>query len=76
MNNTAKQLHQFNQDKIDHILRLDEVKQITRKSKTSIYSDMLKGTFPASVLIGSRAVGWRWSDINHWLENLQPAKEH
>ena len=75
MNTAAKQLHQFNQEKIDRIIRLDEVKQITQKSKTSIYADMLKGTFPSSLQIGLRAVGWRLSEIQEWLSNLQPTQE-
>jgi prophage regulatory protein len=75
MNTIAKQLKQFNQEKIDRIIRLDEVKQITQKSKTSIYTDMLKGTFPSSLQIGLRAVGWRLSEIQEWVLNLQPTQE-
>tara|TARA_R110000737_G_scaffold351767_1_gene395004 strand:+ start:603 stop:836 length:234 start_codon:yes stop_codon:yes gene_type:complete len=75
MNTVSKQLQQFNQDKIERIIRLDEVKEITKKSKTSIYADMLKGTFPSSLHIGLRAVGWRFSEVQEWVLNLQPTQE-
>lgn len=49
------------------IIRLPEVIALTRKSGSSIYRDMANGTFPKSVKIGKRAVGWRLIDIENWL---------
>jgi prophage regulatory protein len=49
------------------ILRLPAVKAITGKSRTGIYNDMNRKTFPQSVPIGERAVGWLESDIEQWL---------
>ena len=67
---------QTDQHKIDHILRLEEIKQLTKKSKSSIYADIASGLFPAPVKIGVRAVGWKVSQINNWLESLQSTQEH
>ena len=59
----------------NQLLRLEEVKKITCKSKSSIYADIAVGKFPAPLKIGARAIAWRGSDLNQWLENLQPAME-
>lgn len=55
----------------DRILRLPEVIAITAKSRSGIYADMRTGSFPRSVSIGARAVGWRSADIHAWLISLQ-----
>lgn len=51
------------------ILKLPEVKKRTGKSRSSIYSDITKGTFPKQVRTGSRSSGWLESEINQWIEN-------
>jgi prophage regulatory protein len=33
---------------------------------------ILRGDFPAPVKLGPRAVGWRESDLQRWLANLEP----
>jgi prophage regulatory protein len=66
----------LNQHNVDSILRLEEIKQLTKKSKSSIYADIASGLFPAPVKIGVRAVGWKVSQINNWLESLQSTQEH
>lgn len=58
------------------LLRLEEVKKITCKSKSSIYADINAGTFPAPLKIGVRAVGWKTSQIANWLDSLQSTQEH
>jgi prophage regulatory protein len=50
------------------ILRLPEVEQRTGKKHASIYADIAKGTFPAPVPLGPRAVGWLEGEIDDWLE--------
>ncbi len=52
----------------ERILRLPTVKQKTGKSRSSIYFDMANGSFPLSVKIGQRSVGWTESSINTWIE--------
>jgi prophage regulatory protein len=69
-------IEHLNQHHVDSILRLEEIKQLTKKSKSSIYADIASGLFPAPVKIGARAVGWKISQINNWLESLQSTQEH
>lgn len=49
------------------ILRRPEVQARTGLSRSSIYSAMEGGTFPKSVKLGVRAVGWRDDDIAEWI---------
>jgi len=49
------------------ILRLPNVKSRTGLSRSSIYLGVAKGTFPAPVSLGARAVGWIESEIDDWL---------
>ena len=51
-----------------HILRLPTVKAITGLSRSTIYLRMSEGSFPRQVNLGSRAVGWLASEIEHWIE--------
>ena len=53
------------------ILRLRAVLELTGLSRSSIYLQIARGTFPRQVSLGARAVGWRESDISAWLESLQ-----
>lgn len=50
------------------LLRRAEVEHITGMSRSSIYRLMHAGTFPAPVRVGTRAVRWRWRDIEAWVE--------
>lgn len=52
----------------DEVNRLPAVKKISGLGRSSIYDGMADGTFPQSVKIGKRAVGWLTSDLNKWLE--------
>ena len=54
------------------ILRLPEVIDRTGLSRSSIYQRISDGTFPAPVVLGSgaRAVGWRETDIDQWIDAL------
>ena len=52
------------------ILRLNDVIARTGLSRTVIYRRMAAGTFPRMVELGPRAVGWRESDIEAWIESL------
>lgn len=49
------------------ILRLKEVLSITGLSKTSIYDFVADGSFPMSVQLGARSVGWIESEIDDWI---------
>ncbi len=49
------------------LIKLPEVKDITRRSRSRIYGDMQAGTFPKPVKIGPRSVAWVATEINDWL---------
>lgn len=48
-------------------LRLSAVIAQTGLSKSSIYSQIQQGNFPAQIQIGVRAVAWLESDIEEWM---------
>jgi len=60
--NTASQGHR------PRFIRLGEVKNQTGLGRSSIYSRMKAGTFPQSISLGARAVGWLESDIDDWID--------
>ena len=51
------------------IIRLPEVKNTTGLSRSTIYLYMSKGIFPASISLGSRAVGWLKNDVDQYIED-------
>jgi prophage regulatory protein len=51
-----------------YIQRLPEVKRRTGLSRSSIYLKMQDGTFPPSVKISTRAIGWPEEVITEWIE--------
>jgi prophage regulatory protein len=57
----------------ESILRLPAVQSRTGLSRSSIYLKVSQGTFPRSVSLGSRSVGWFESQIEEWLANLTPS---
>ena len=52
-----------------NILRLALVKKRTGLSRSSIYSGVKQGTFPAQISLGPRSVGWLESSIDGWIES-------
>lgn len=51
----------------EELLRLPEVVKLVKKSRATIYMDMKTGDFPLSINIGRRAVAWKRTDIDMWL---------
>ena len=51
----------------EELLRLPEVVKLVKKSRATIYLDMKTGDFPKPISIGRRAMAWRLSDIDVWL---------
>jgi prophage regulatory protein len=49
------------------LLRLTQVKQATRLSKSTIYARIAEGTFPKQIPLGPRLVVWVESDIQNWI---------
>lgn len=49
------------------ILRLTAVKDRTGLSRSGIYSMMEQGTFPKSISLNIRSVGWLEEEIDIWI---------
>ena len=49
------------------MLRFPTVKARTGLSRSTIYLRISRGTFPAPVSLGGRAVGWIEAEVNAWL---------
>jgi len=54
----------------DCILRHPDVQKITGLSRATLELMLRDGEFPRPVKIGKRAIGWRQSDLEAWIENL------
>lgn len=50
------------------ILRLREIIARTGLSRTTIYDYVSRGTFPAPIRLGPRAIGWLESEVHAWIE--------
>ena len=60
-----------------HILRLPAVKARTGLCRSTIYSRILEGAFPAPISLGGRAVGWLESEVQMWLEDrIQESRQN
>ena len=58
------------------ILRLKDVREASGLSRSSIYAGMQNGTFPKSIKLGTRMVGWSEKAIEDWIEQkLNEAKQ-
>lgn len=51
------------------ILRRKDVESMIGLSRSTIYKLISQGTFPKAIRLGPRAVGWRLSDIEIWIES-------
>lgn len=51
----------------ERIIRLPQVRARTGLSRSSIYDRIGQGTFPSSISLGDRAVGWLESEIDTWI---------
>lgn len=56
------------------ILRRRQVEELTGLARSTLYEFIKTGSFPAPVRIGKRAVGWRYREIESWLESRIAAK--
>ena len=57
----------------DRILRISEVCALTGLSRTTIWRRTNDGSFPPPIRLGpegTRAKGWRLSDIQAWIDDL------
>ena len=51
------------------ILRLPQVTEAVRLSRSTIYNLVKKGEFPSPVKLSVRASGWLESDISNWIDS-------
>jgi prophage regulatory protein len=51
---------------MENFIRRSEVERLTALSRTEIYRQIQKGTFPKPVPIGGKAVRWLLSSIETW----------
>lgn len=51
------------------ILRLKHVQRRLALSRSAIYARLAARDFPQPIQLGPRAIGWRQSDIDSWLES-------
>lgn len=57
------------------ILRRKQVEARTGLSRSAIYALKAKGEFPQPLKLTAKAVGWKSSDIEAWLESRVQAGE-
>ncbi len=51
------------------ILRLKDLHQRIKLSRSTIYAKIAAGDFPSPITLGPRAVGWLESDIEKWIKS-------
>ncbi|MEQ8271527.1 AlpA family phage regulatory protein [Algiphilus sp.] len=56
------------------IMRLPEVRKATGLSRPAVYRAVAAGELAPPVQLTARSVGWRVSDIRHWLATRSPAQ--
>lgn len=54
---------------IEEILRLPRVLAVTGMGRSWIYCAVADERFPAPVRLGARAIGWKRSDVQAWLDS-------
>lgn len=52
-----------------NILKLPDVMLRTSLSRSSIYYKMSEGSFPRSIGLGPRSVGWLDTEIDEWIDS-------
>ena len=56
---------------MNRLLSVKEVLSIVGCSRSSLYTKIADGQFPAPVAIGHRSVRWRETDLQEWIDALQ-----
>ena len=49
------------------IMKLPELVQRTKISRSAVYAMIARNEFPRPVRLGRRAVGWRVEDVEAWI---------
>lgn len=59
----------------DQLLRRPAVEAMVGLRRSAIYERVAEGSFPAPLKIGRRAVAWRRSEVEAWLESRPRTRE-
>ena len=54
----------------NQLLNIEEVMQLTRKKRSTIFTHVKLNLFPAPVKTGIRSVAWRAEDVEKWIQSL------
>ena len=54
----------------DKMLRVRAVMDRTGMPRTTLYREIRRGNFPASVRITENSVGWRESEVEGWIDKI------
>ena len=54
---------------MNKFIRLNQVKEKTGLSRSSIYQFIKEGKFPAQVKLGQRAAAWVDSEVEDWIND-------
>lgn len=56
-------------DSVNAVWRRPKVEEVTGIGRSTIYRGMADGTFPKSIKLGSRSVGWIRSEVLSWVDD-------
>ena len=59
----------------DRFLRIREVLRVTGLSRATLYAMVSEGQFPSPVRLRARAVGWRASQVQAWIDDRPQATQ-
>jgi len=55
--------------RMNRVIKISEVKELTTLSNASIYRLIKLGEFPKQLKLAERSSGWLLDEINDWLES-------
>ena len=64
-----------NDNEIDPLLRLSDVKTATGQGSSTIYRKIESHQFPSPVRLGPGSVRWRTSEIAGWINGLEHTRQ-
>lgn len=53
----------------DAFLRIGAVLRRTGFSRSMLYAEIARGTFPRQISLGARSVGWIESEVDDWIKS-------
>jgi prophage regulatory protein len=62
-------LNPFSGVRMNRVIKISEVKDLTTLSNATIYRLIKLGEFPKQLKLAERSSGWLLEEINNWLES-------